>query len=188
MTNYFTHTRLSSARSTRVLRLTPSADFDSPIHCELHEISLDDKIKYEALSYVWGEPAAGHTVCVNGDRTLDVTPNCLEALRYLRRQGDTATARVLWIDAICIDQSKDSVLERNQQVALMGDVYSAAAGVLIWLGPGQPSTPLFSRRLRFLSFLRYASKESRFWRARIVAKLVHKQLTKAAIVPRPNSA
>ena len=40
--------------------------------------------------------------------------------------------RVLWIDAICIDQS--STTERNAQVAFMATVYSAAKHNLIYLG------------------------------------------------------
>jgi hypothetical protein len=39
----------------------------------------------------------------------------------------------LWIDAICIDQ--DNFLERGHQVKQMGEIYSAAKTVLVWLGP-----------------------------------------------------
>lgn len=40
--------------------------------------------------------------------------------------------RILWVDAICIDQTNES--ERNHQVNQMGDVYSQATQVLVWLG------------------------------------------------------
>ena len=40
--------------------------------------------------------------------------------------------RVLWIDYLCIDQS--DVEERSLQVRIMGDVFSRAARVIIWLG------------------------------------------------------
>lgn len=56
--------------------------------------------------------------------------------------GDTTVQqehRFLWIDAICIDQSR--VEERNHQVAMMGKIYSRARRVLVWLGQ---STPLIA--------------------------------------------
>jgi hypothetical protein len=58
-----------------------------------------------------------------------VTANCIAAMRRLRHKKKR---RILWIDAICIDQS--SMDERNQQVELMGDVYSKARRVILWLG------------------------------------------------------
>ncbi|KAN0120363.1 Heterokaryon incompatibility protein (HET) domain containing protein [Hyaloscypha variabilis] len=39
----------------------------------------------------------------------------------------------LWIDAICIDQANSK--EKGTQVALMGEIYSKAAAVIVWLGP-----------------------------------------------------
>lgn len=147
----FVHTRLSSDRSIRLLHLLPSVSFDSPIRCRLGEVSLDDDVKFEALSYVWGDPVPGHTVLVDGDETLEVTPSCLEALRYLRWR---VRRRVLWVDAICIDQGKDddgSARERNHQVKLMGDAYSKATCVLAWLGPGGPSTRSLFAKLNFMS-------------------------------------
>ncbi len=54
----------------------------------------------------------------NGDSLL-VTTNCEAALRELRDSTETTK---LWIDSICIDQSRDAVEERNIQVALMGEI------------------------------------------------------------------
>jgi hypothetical protein len=39
---------------------------------------------------------------------------------------------LLWIDGVCINQT--DILERNRQVQLMGEIYSRASCVLIWLG------------------------------------------------------
>jgi hypothetical protein len=39
---------------------------------------------------------------------------------------------MLWIDQICINQN--SVAEKSSQVELMGDVYSKAKQVIVWLG------------------------------------------------------
>ncbi|KAH7255231.1 heterokaryon incompatibility protein-domain-containing protein [Fusarium redolens] len=51
------------------------------------------------------------------------------ALREVRRSNDS---RVIWADAICINQ--EDVKERGQQVALMGQIFSGAWQVIIWLG------------------------------------------------------
>jgi hypothetical protein len=40
---------------------------------------------------------------------------------------------LLWIDAICIDQSND--IEKSWQVAQMGDVYASAERTIVFLGP-----------------------------------------------------
>lgn len=40
----------------------------------------------------------------------------------------------IWIDQICINQQDDT--ERGHQIALMGEIYSSARQVLVWLGPG----------------------------------------------------
>lgn len=174
MSSEYKHTRLSSPSSIRLLTLLPSPNFSSPVHCEIHEVSLDDdEIEYEALSYVWGEPTPGHFVYINGNQSLQVTPNCLEALRYLRpktswfanvvRRGrirnSTSKGRVLWVDAICIDQtpSSDSTEERNHQVTRMDAIYSQATRVLAWLGPGDDSTPRLLRRLRLMHWLNETS-------------------------------
>jgi hypothetical protein len=39
---------------------------------------------------------------------------------------------MLWIDALCINQ--DDMMERNHQVARMGDIYRNATRVIVWLG------------------------------------------------------
>jgi len=102
--------------------------FEDGIKVELAEVSLANPPLYEALSYVWGSPTAKTPISCHG-KDLLVTPNCIIAMRRLRNEKKQ---RVLWIDAICIDQS--SMNERSQQVGLMGDVYSKARRTILWLG------------------------------------------------------
>lgn len=59
---------------------------------------------------------------------LTVTRNLEGALRRLR---SCSLDRILWIDALCINQ-KD-VQERGQQVQLMARIYASARQVLVWL-------------------------------------------------------
>ncbi|KAE8136425.1 heterokaryon incompatibility protein-domain-containing protein [Aspergillus pseudotamarii] len=48
--------------------------------------------------------------------------------------------RPMWIDSISINQ-KDTA-ERNEQVAMMSDIYSKAMSVVVWLGVEDEHTPL----------------------------------------------
>lgn len=78
-----------------------------PIKCEMFETCLDqvEGVPYEALSYVWGYRKSADKIWVDG-YPFTVTENLFEALSNLRQfEGD----RLLWIDAICIDQSHDVV-------------------------------------------------------------------------------
>lgn len=136
-TQKFHYQPFAKPRFIRVLTLCPSTSSTKPLECRLHQVSIDElkspkaKYAYEALSYVWG--ARNGTVPIICDKqTLLITPNCESALRHLRHKF---TRRVLWIDAICIDQQ--SVQEKNSQVSLMGEIYTRAQRVVIWLGPGQ---------------------------------------------------
>ncbi|KAF2028020.1 hypothetical protein EK21DRAFT_114224 [Setomelanomma holmii] len=66
---------------------------------------------------------------------MSITPNLDCALRHLRKAD---TDRVLWIDALCINQ--EDMDEKASQVKMMQGIYALASGVLIWLGPGTPET------------------------------------------------
>ncbi|KAF2840182.1 hypothetical protein M501DRAFT_1023505 [Patellaria atrata CBS 101060] len=56
-------------------------------------------------------------------------------LSYLR---NPTSSRILWIDAICIDQN--NFKERESQVRRMTDIYSSASRVIAWLGPESDSS------------------------------------------------
>jgi hypothetical protein len=90
--------------------------------------------EYEALSYTWGEERSPLSVKVKSHglkrKFIEVTQNLATALIYLRHKSD---ARVLWIDALCINQ--EDMEERSSQVARMADIYRLAHRVVVWLGP-----------------------------------------------------
>jgi len=66
---------------------------------------------------------------VNTDRgDIYVTTNLFMTLRRLR---DCSLDRIVWIDAICIDQ--ENTKERKSKVALMAIIYANASGVVVWL-------------------------------------------------------
>jgi len=110
----------------RLLHLQPRA-VGKEISCTIEHVKLSDTPKYESLSYVWG-PKVMKTISLNG-RDFEVRENLFNALSHLRF---VAQPRVLWIDAICINQSDSN--ERNHQVSQMGLIYSQAISVVVWLG------------------------------------------------------
>lgn len=110
----------------RLLRLHAGRK-PQPVVCTLYSEHLKRGKDYEALSYVWGDPNVVKDILVNG-QPLPVTENLNKALHRLRRPKES---RILWIDAICINQ-KDN-LEKGHQVDLMSRIYTFASGVVIWL-------------------------------------------------------
>ncbi|KAH7073321.1 heterokaryon incompatibility protein-domain-containing protein [Paraphoma chrysanthemicola] len=118
----------------RLVNLYPAVgDQSSDITCSIVHVNLADEPAFEAVSYTWadstGDASLCRTVLCHG-KTIVVTKNCEAALRRFRQKGRN---RLLWIDAICIDQNNTS--ERNHQVKLMASIYSSAVQVLAFLGP-----------------------------------------------------
>ncbi|CAO2655716.1 Nn.00g045190.m01.CDS01 [Neocucurbitaria sp. VM-36] len=124
----FNYQSLPRPRSIRLLQLHP-APWNDPIQCSLVLADLDnDDCQYEAISYAWGDATDLKSIICDGCN-ISVTRNLFEALQRFRH--DDAT-RVVWADAICINQR--DVEERNRQVQLMRFIYQKASHVLIWLG------------------------------------------------------
>ena len=94
-----------------------------------------------ALSYAWGKDETDSRVEAAPTgvdellATLSVRRNLESALRHLRQPN---ASRVLWIDAICIDQT--NLAERNHEVNRMGKIYTLARRVVVWLGPAATSS------------------------------------------------
>lgn len=99
---------------------------------------------YQALSYTWGTATPTAPIICNGQK-LEVTRNLYEALLYLRHRG----TRILWIDAICIDQS--NLAERSEQVQLMKQIYDSAISLVVWLGGGTTASTEGCRLLDYVN-------------------------------------
>lgn len=118
--------------SIRLLRLLPSGHKDAPVQCQLfsycqQEVSQGDQF-YEALSYVWGDENKTLPIFI-GNQRFDVTENLHAALSRLR---DHSLERVIWVDAICINQRNEE--EKEKQIQLMARIYGQAYSVVVWLG------------------------------------------------------
>ena len=121
-------------REIRLVEIQPGAS-EGPIHLKLRYTQLgDDRLRYEALSYRWGDMKDLQPVSlIDADSSLTremfLNTNLFSALRQFR---SPTTAKTLWIDLLCINQT--DVQERTLQVALMGDIFASADSVCVWLG------------------------------------------------------
>jgi hypothetical protein len=133
---------LEHSDSIRLLVLHPASDAATPIHCSLNHVRLSDQPKYEAVSYTWGDSTELYAISVDDTSEVEVRINCFNMMRHLRR---TSHNRIVWIDAICIDQT--NLPERSAQVKMMFEVYSDASSVVIYLGEETPGSRLVFEEL-----------------------------------------
>jgi ankyrin repeat protein len=120
----------------RLLRIFKGLSTDG-IRCELFQATQAEGVTYEALSYTWGSDVVLEDITLEGrgegsamkETKIRIRTNLHTALRYLRSE---TRDRVLWIDALCIDQGNDE--EKADQIQQMRLVYENAEQVLIWLG------------------------------------------------------
>ncbi|KAI1123770.1 heterokaryon incompatibility protein-domain-containing protein [Nemania abortiva] len=125
----------------RLLQLLPGRHQD-PIHCTLLAVKspasdpqetirdqIPPEVAYEALSYVWASDEDDAVISVN-HIPFSISANVYHAFKCFRLADK---ARVLWVDAICINQ--EDTQEKSEQVRMMDRIYSNADTVLIYLGP-----------------------------------------------------
>ena len=109
-------------------------DTQSALHCSFTTTALHQQQpncpSFEAISYAWGNQTPTRAITLQG-RPFLITENLHAALLQLRLPD---RERILWIDALCINQSDN--LERADQVARMREIYTKAAAVIVCLGDG----------------------------------------------------
>ncbi|KAH8596886.1 heterokaryon incompatibility protein-domain-containing protein [Bisporella sp. PMI_857] len=136
---------LRGDRKFRLLKLLQGSPTDE-IKCELIASSSNSTSqKYVAISYAWGNPTTTHQIQCDG-KELGVTANVIDLLKNIRHSNED---KVIWIDALCIDQS--NIEERTQQVKLMWQIYSKADSVIVWLGANRDEPSILSSFLLKLS-------------------------------------
>jgi hypothetical protein len=139
-----------------VLELAPGAPND-PLRARIIHTShipgttehgiLGWSMQYDALSYVWGRPTDTMSYIILDDKyALPAMPNLDVALRRLR---SPTVPRILWVDAICINQQ--SIEEKSTQITLMLDVYARAENVQIWLGTASKDSAMGMEALKYLA-------------------------------------
>jgi ankyrin repeat protein len=130
-------------RSLRLLVLKKGTGQD--IQCDIVPTILgNEQLRYEAVSYTWGPDFKSDTISIRG-RKLPVTFNLNLILRDLRK---STKDRILWIDAVCINQ--DDQAEKGQQVQQMKDIFSSAERVLFCISRPTEITDLLMLSLKKL--------------------------------------
>ncbi|KAF4635896.1 hypothetical protein G7Y89_g2193 [Cudoniella acicularis] len=154
----------SQKQELRLLQILPQTEDVSTIQCRLKTVRLSDNTPFVALSYKWGWAEDPCNILIDrrslpirqnlwhalntirsGEVLVPIIPQQDSTdsnieIQWVRADGESnhggnpqlRSTEYFWIDAICIDQNNDQ--ERNYQVNMMSDIFSAANRVLLWLG------------------------------------------------------
>lgn len=117
---------LPTPRSIRLVKPTPG-NAPGNWSCSLVIVDLDNDPEYFALSYCWGDIQKLKPIICD-EATIMVTETAFGMLEAFCKNPEP-----FWIDSLCINQG--DVLERNQQVSQMAEIYQKAQRVAVWLGP-----------------------------------------------------
>jgi len=139
----------SASKCIRVLDIIAASTDTADIVGNLRVVDLTTSPSFTALSYVWSSPEPDQTIACNGV-DIGVSANGYSALRHLRTSLGSFT---IWIDGICIDQANTK--EKEHQILLMGDIYSQAANVYVWLGEGNEKSDRAMNHMKTAGFLDY---------------------------------
>ncbi|KAK4160235.1 heterokaryon incompatibility protein-domain-containing protein [Cladorrhinum sp. PSN259] len=93
------------------------------------------RVAFHALSYFWGDSPDCVAIWLESggeaDRSKGLFAISRTVERAIRRIRTLEAPLRIWIDAVCINQ--EDLEERRQQVTLMGQIYSCAEMVHVWL-------------------------------------------------------
>ena len=134
---------------------------DGLIECTMHH--LDERSRYTAVSYAWGNPNDRTHILING-RLFEVRRNLWQFLNHVR---GVKPSRMYWIDALSINQ-KD-VTEKSHQVQMMGRIYRQADEVLAWLSSGNDQISHFMMKVKgygamsVTQMLAESAEDGAFW-------------------------
>ena len=126
-------------RQIRVLHLDGGRDL-TPLTGRLEHVELAEQMPYAALSYEWGNHERNHAIFLQNHSVIKITKSLYSALRDIRRTFAFNDCKLIWADAVCIDQ--DNIEERQRQVSIMGHIYRNADHVVTYIGPETEDTPL----------------------------------------------
>jgi len=140
-----------------------------PLTGRLRVGCLTDRPKFTTLSYVWGDKVSPCPTLVILPHAvhLEISANCLHALRMIRKQFGAVT---IWVDAVCINQ--DDIHEKESQIPLLQSIYSSARVGYVWLGESNRGLDLAANRLKrraatlrrlSLDCLRARSRRKQMW-------------------------
>ncbi|KJK63942.1 Heterokaryon incompatibility protein HET [Aspergillus parasiticus SU-1] len=118
----YLHIEPDECRVLKIVEVHPLIKFS------LEAFSIYEAPGYEALSYAWGTSSGMEDSLRNGAR-FRISRTLGQALSGIHAHSGGGW---IWVDAICINQTDAE--EKVHQVAGMGELYSCADQVLVWLG------------------------------------------------------
>ncbi|EXJ76532.1 uncharacterized protein A1O5_01040 [Cladophialophora psammophila CBS 110553] len=126
---------LNASDEIRVFELSPTK---TRIEIRILHVPASARC-FDALSYVWGSPAQSEKATVLdklGRPTgwIPLTRNLSNAMADLR-DAEQLKTNVFWIDQVCINQRDEE--EKNDQVAMMNQIYTQSRRVITYLGPAE---------------------------------------------------
>ncbi|KAI7779960.1 hypothetical protein LA080_000173 [Diaporthe eres] len=128
----YQYSAFSGPRKIRLLKLHSGASPEDPqLSVDLVTVPLDVAPPFAALSYAWGDPLPQAEIRCCG-LAAKIGLSLCSALLQLRRDAAAEPERLIWADALCINQ--EDTAERDAQVRMMGEIYARATNTLIWLG------------------------------------------------------
>ena len=164
--------------SIRLVTVQHGLSPEGLIRCKVTHGTVESD--YACLSYRWGPPMPSQEILIN-DKIFLVRKNLFDFLDMVREQRTVPLP--YWVDALCIDQK--NMIERNHQVAHMGDIYSRALTVEVWLGnitdpayaprigaPGAHTDLQGGLRTRRVTFYEQISNDEYWSRAWIVQEIL----------------
>ncbi|CAI6342229.1 unnamed protein product [Periconia digitata] len=133
---YYQYSTLrENSQEIRVLELEKGTFLSGMLKASMRFTSVDDPIAYEALSYRWGNPVMSEEMLIDGKR-FTITKSAYD---LLWAQRSKYKSRLVWCDAICINQKSDD--EKTHQVRMMKDIYQKAKRVVVWAGANWTAEP-----------------------------------------------
>ena len=149
--NKYHYEPLIAEDAVRLVVLDPARVEEAPLSCSIiQKLRSIQPADYSAVSYAWGAPEFSRNLevrCDSDTSYLRITPNVDALLRHFRTHSQP---QYLWIDSLCLNQ--DDEIEKAQQILAMGQIYTQAKQVFIWLGRGDHMTP------KLFAFFRKASR------------------------------
>ena len=141
-----------SNREIRVVQLV-GAESDKPLLLEIEHVNLDlpdsQREKYAGLSYSWeGQKRNVAVQLWTSDWTpftVNITKSLLNFLLKVRPRQRSKRLYV-WVDQLSINQADDK--EKASQIGLMGDIFSKACFVHVWIGEESSDSDLAFRRIQ----------------------------------------
>ncbi|KAK7745853.1 hypothetical protein SLS53_002571 [Cytospora paraplurivora] len=130
---------LATPSTLRLIKIMPE-QVDDCIACKLYTVDVQQHpdIKYEALSYVWGNPKHTQRIYLarEDEEEWSLHPLHENLWRVLRHAWELKMFdRLFWTDCLCLNQGDRD--EIAQQIPRMGSIYSNAEQVLSWLHLGE---------------------------------------------------